>query len=81
MSVGARYGRVVQTLDDAGHVGHFSAAFPAALRPEVAAVAVVIPESRHTPARPFIVRVDQELVSIPYRIRNAEPSHDTQQYL
>jgi hypothetical protein len=30
---------------------------------------------------PFVVCVDEELVSIPYRIYNAELSHDTQQRL
>jgi hypothetical protein len=81
VSVGARYGRVVETIEDAGHVRYFGAAFPAALGPKVAAVAAAIPESGHTPARPFIVRVDEELVSIPYRIHNTEPPHDTRRYL
>jgi hypothetical protein len=79
--VGARYGRIVERLDDEGHVGDFSASFPAALRSDVAAVAATVPESGLAPAAPFVVCVDEELVSIPYRIYNAELSHDTQQRL
>jgi hypothetical protein len=64
------------TLDEGGQVGDFSAAFPATLWPEVAVVAAAIPESGVVPAAPFVVRVDRELVSIPYRIHNAEVSPD-----
>ena len=52
----------------------YGAAFPAAVRPEVAAAVSIMPSSPLKPAAPFAARVDGQTVSIPYRIYNAEPA-------
>lgn len=40
------------------------------------AIAPIIPSTRLPPAAPFAVQVDDEQVSIPYRIYNNEPAPD-----
>jgi len=50
------------------------AAFPASVRPDVAAVASITPHSPLEPGAAFTASVDGETVSIPYRIYNDEPA-------
>jgi hypothetical protein len=46
------------------------ALFPGAMRRDAAAVASIVPYSRLAPTAPFVVRVDGQPLSIPYRIYN-----------
>jgi hypothetical protein len=54
--------------------GQFAPAFPKSVAERVAAASAEIPASDLDPAGDFVVSVEGELLRIPYRIYNAEPS-------
>ena len=72
--VSGRYSAGAREVDYGGPVDAFSAAFPEALRSDVAAAVTVVPPSALGPAQAFVARVGGEAVTIPYRIYNPEPA-------
>lgn len=51
-------------------------AFPARLKDDTLVAVAALPEAFHQPSQPFHVRVNAELLSIPYRVYHDEPRID-----